>query len=35
LIPVSRGIARAEKPGVAAAEMRDETLQIKSELTKH
>jgi len=35
LIPVSRGIARAEKPGVAAAEMRDEILQIKSELTKH
>ena len=35
LIPVSRGIARAQKPGVAAAEMRDEILQIKSELTKH
>jgi orotidine 5'-phosphate decarboxylase subfamily 2 len=35
LIPVSRAIARAEKPGLAAAEMRDEILQIKSELTKH
>jgi len=29
LIPVSRAIARAEKPGLAAAEMRDEILHIK------
>lgn len=29
LIPVSRGIARAEKPGVAAAELRDQILYIK------
>lgn len=32
LIPVSRSIARAEKPGLAAAELRDEMLQIKREL---
>lgn len=32
LIPVSRGIARAEKPGLAAAELRDEILQVKREL---
>ena len=30
LIPVSRGIARAEKPGLAAAELRDEMLTIRS-----
>jgi uridine monophosphate synthetase len=30
LLPVSRSIARAEKPGLAAAELRDEILQIKS-----
>ena len=30
LIPISRGISRAEKPGLAAAEIRDEILQIKS-----
>ena len=35
LIPVSRGIARAEKPGAAAAEMRDQILYIKSELSSH
>jgi uridine monophosphate synthetase len=35
LIPVSRGIARAEKPGAAAAEMRDQILHIKSELSSH
>ena len=35
LIPVSRGIARAEKPGLAAAELRDQILQIKSELISH
>ena len=32
LIPVSRGIARAEKPGLAAAELRDEILAIRSSL---
>jgi len=32
LIPVSRAIARAEKPGTAAAELRDEMLSIKSSL---
>ena len=30
LIPVSRAIARAEKPGLAAAEVRDEILAIRS-----
>jgi uridine monophosphate synthetase len=34
LIPVSRGIARAEKPGVAAAELRDQILSIRGEWTK-
>lgn len=32
LLPVSRGISRAEKPGLAAAEFRDEILRIKREL---
>ena len=32
LINVSRSIAKAEKPGLAAAEMRDEILNIKREL---
>jgi uridine monophosphate synthetase len=32
LIPISRGIARAEKPSLVAAELRDQILQIKSEL---
>lgn len=32
LIPVSRGIARAEKPGVAAAEFRDQILAIQSSI---
>ena len=32
LINVSRSIARAEKAGLAAAELRDEILQIKREL---
>jgi uridine monophosphate synthetase len=35
LIPVSRAVARAEKPGAAAAEMRDQILHIKSELSSH
>jgi uridine monophosphate synthetase len=30
LIPVSRGIARAEKPGLAAAELRDAMLELRS-----
>ena len=34
LLPVSRGIARAEKPGVAAAEMRDQILGIRGEWTQ-
>ncbi|MBK9924653.1 MAG: orotidine-5'-phosphate decarboxylase [Anaerolineales bacterium] len=34
LIPISRGISRAEKPGLAAAEIRDEILHIKRELRK-
>jgi uridine monophosphate synthetase len=32
LLPVSRGIARAEKPGNAAAELRDEMLAIRSSI---
>jgi uridine monophosphate synthetase len=32
LIPISRGIARAEKPGVAAAELRDQILQVRMQL---
>ena len=34
LLPVSRAIARAEKPGLAAAELRDEILHIKGQLRK-
>ncbi|MFT3890307.1 MAG: orotidine-5'-phosphate decarboxylase [Anaerolineales bacterium] len=34
LIPISRGISRVEKPGLAAAEIRDEILQIKNQLGK-
>jgi uridine monophosphate synthetase len=33
LIPVSRGIARAEKPSSAAAELRDEMLAIRSSIS--
>jgi uridine monophosphate synthetase len=33
LLPVSRGIARAEKPGLAAAELRDQILQIKAQIS--
>lgn len=33
LINLSRSIARAEKPGLAAAEMRDQILEIKRELS--
>ena len=32
LIPLSRGISRAEKPGLAAAEIRDQILSVKSSL---
>ena len=32
LIPVSRGVARAGKPGSAAAELRDEMLAIRSSI---
>jgi uridine monophosphate synthetase len=34
LINVSRSIARAEKPGLAAAELRDQTLDIRREWMK-
>jgi uridine monophosphate synthetase len=34
LLPVSRAVARAEKPGVAAAEMRDQILNIRAEWTQ-
>jgi uridine monophosphate synthetase len=32
LIPISRGIARADKPGLAAAELRDEILGIQTSI---
>ena len=32
LLPVSRAVARAEKPGLAAAELRDEILAIRSSI---
>jgi uridine monophosphate synthetase len=34
LIPISRGISRAENPKLAAAEIRDEILHIKRELSR-
>jgi uridine monophosphate synthetase len=34
LVSVSRSIARTEKPGLAAAELRDQILQIRHELMK-
>ncbi|MGE5375152.1 MAG: orotidine-5'-phosphate decarboxylase [Bacteroidota bacterium] len=34
LINVSRSVARAEKPGLAAAELRDEILHVKAQLGK-
>ncbi len=34
LVNVSRSIARAEKPGLAAAELRDEILEIKRKIQK-
>jgi len=33
LIPISRGISRAVKPGLAAAEIRDQILNIKREIS--
>jgi orotidine 5'-phosphate decarboxylase subfamily 2 len=35
LIPVSRGISRAEKPGRAAAELRDSILEIKASIIRN
>ena len=35
LMPVSRGIARAEKPGMAAAELRDEILGFRLSITEN
>jgi len=34
LVPISRSISRAEKPRLAAAEIRDQILQVKRELMK-
>jgi uridine monophosphate synthetase len=34
LIPVSRGISRAEKPSLAAAELRDQILSIRMAMSK-
>ena len=34
LINVSRSIARAENPGLAAAELRDEILNVKRKLNR-
>ncbi len=34
LINVSRAIARAEKPGLAAAELRDQILDIKRRMNQ-
>ncbi len=34
LIPISRAISRADNPGKAAAEIRDEILNIKRALKK-
>jgi orotidine-5'-phosphate decarboxylase len=33
LIPISRGISRAENPKLAAAEIRDEILHIKGQIS--
>jgi orotidine 5'-phosphate decarboxylase subfamily 2 len=32
LLPVSRGISRSENPGLAAAELRDQSLEIKEKI---
>jgi uridine monophosphate synthetase len=34
LIPISRGISRAEKPGVVAAEIRDQILNFKRDMNR-
>lgn len=34
LINVSRSVARAEKPGLAAAELRDQTLEIREQIRR-
>ncbi len=34
LLPVSRGISRAQKPGLAAAELRDQIVNVKRALRK-
>lgn len=34
LLPISRAISRAEKPGLAAAEIRDEIVNIKMQLDR-
>jgi uridine monophosphate synthetase len=34
LIPISRGISRAENPKLAAAEIRDQIVNIKRELNR-
>jgi len=34
LLPVSRGIGRAQKPGLAAAELRDEILAVRSSIMR-
>jgi uridine monophosphate synthetase len=34
LIPISRGISRAEKPGLAAAEIRDQILVIRDQISR-
>ncbi len=35
LIPISRGISRAEKPGRVAAELRDSILEIRTSITRN
>jgi uridine monophosphate synthetase len=35
LLPISRGIARAQKPGTAAAELRDQIIEIRSSISKN
>jgi uridine monophosphate synthetase len=35
LLPVSRGISRAEKPGRAAAELRDQIVQIRYQISEN
>jgi uridine monophosphate synthetase len=35
LIPVSRGISRAQKPGLAAAELRDSILEIQGSILRN